>query len=400
MRFHFPMIAVALGLGLLVGCGSPADQLGSDGVAPAAVSWYLPRTEGVDVRVTTEVRSCSPLRIAISTSAAPVVTTDWSNRRSVVIEGMGGLLGTAEFNAETYPEGMVRSLGGKAEDRTGPILAAIAEAVVKFAPLAVGVPGFGGAAGGDRPTVRQVRAGCTDETAADVAALEAALRSLDRTPLVADALTARTVQIERLRARLRTEETVRLALASSPPADMPHLDQPITGQALVQRHILVAVPWTTPPNMTATLRYATGTAPQSVAVPPSADYHYREPVRVDLTTSVVCPAGTDCTVTPTSSSIQFGVAQWGVPRRLPLQAGLFQSLSYSIAFQQDGTPTTQRGASTAAPAEGAAALAKALATSASTDTRTAAIQAEVARNQAELDLITVRAKLAAARSGQ
>lgn len=379
---------------LTFGCAQTVDELGADGVAPAVVSWYLPVTEAVNVKVTTEIQSCAPLVIGVRTEATPVVVTDWANRRSAVIGALGGAFGTAELTADSWPEGMVKSLGGKSEDRFGPTAIAVVETVLKLAAA-----GFFGAEAEGRPSAR--RPACTQSARTNSALLADALRSMNETSLDDKALSSRTAQVERLRATLRSERVIRLAFEGAPLASpiLPRVE-PLTGAGLVEAKLLTADPWTDPPRLTISLAYTAGSAPAARLADVDADYHYREPVRMVLGLDVQCQPSSNCDVRPSSRVMHFGVAQWGVPRRLPIRVGLFQSVSFSIGFQQDGTPTTQRGSTAAAPAEGAALFARTLATDLASDPETAALKAKASRVQAELDLMQARAKLEAARAAR
>lgn len=392
MRSHTSSVSLSASSSVLLalvltGCAHTVDQAGVDGVAPAALVWYLPKTEGIAVTVASEITGCSPaLIVAVRAEAVPVVTTDWTRRHSVTVEGLGGPFGTAELAVEAWPEGMVKSLGGKSEDRIGPTAVAVAETVLRvLAPVTL-------TAEAGQPQA----ATCTTAAFRATALLAAAQAALTAAPLDDKVLTGRTAQIERLRAALRIRQTFTVPLEPAPPpAPIGAASHVLDGMPFKKAGLLTADPFGG--RVRATLERAYATPPAAGAGLAVADeaFHYREPVRLVMTARVNCPDAKDCPVREsTGEAVPFGVAQWGVPRRLPLRVGLFGNVSFSFDFQQDGTLVKQRGATMAAPAEGAASAARTIAGDvAAFDPRTAALKARTSRVQAELDLRQAQAKL-------
>jgi hypothetical protein len=291
---------------------------------------------------------------------------------------------------------MVKSLGGKSEDRTGPTIVAIVETALKVASLA-----FGGLSVGS-PREAPATA-CSDAARRYATLLTSAQEALNAAPLDDKMLAGRTTQIERLKAALRTRQTFHLKFDLTPPPDpIPDASYVVDGKALVKSGLLTADPFGGRAQVTLARSYAAGRATEAGMVVGDEAFHYREPVRMSMTARVGCPVAKECPIPPSSSEpVPFGVAQWGTPRRLPLRVGLFGNVSFSFEFQQDGTLEKQRGSTASAPAEGAASLARTIAGDlASSDPRTAALKARSSRVQAELDLMQAQAKLDAAKAAQ
>lgn len=399
---------------LTAACATVTDTIGPDGTAPATLSWYLPRTEAVRIEGYAELRECSEagdgradLKIALTASAAPVTVADWTTRRTIPAASLSGWRTANEVSLESWPEGMVRSIGAKSKDETATIAGNVLKTAVKVASLAAGVIKPASPPLDLRPVSRRA---CGEEAGQLLVALKAAEKELlDKAPEDKQ-LAALTARVSRLR------EALRLPLVRPLPlkADFAQTEAAIkiAGPIGPTDRDLVRAGWLADgatavalPAIRPELTSLTDPALLQPDGPLPAEAHYREPARLVLTLHAVCARGNDCGAAGQVAATPFGVAQWGIPRRLKLKAGLFETLEQSYAFDRDGTPTSSKVVTTARGVAASGLLLEAatsagtayssVAAAAAKDAETAKLQAQTARIKAQLDLLKAQAELRA-----
>jgi len=315
-------------------------------VSPGTISWYLPKmTVAVDVsyRLThcpTGVNELPGVTVT-DTAITPTPVADLTSRRSLVVENLAGWRTSNQVSVSLYPEGTLKSLGANPQDQTAAIVGNVFKSAAQIAGLVVGAP-FAHAR-----AVPAARYGCTPGIAKALNDLQAQqARRLD--PKLTDAeATSLNATITRLQNALTYKKTVTIDGNDPPPWD-PASRAPRSIALTVAD--MRAAEWLNPTRapddaqqavQPIALLWKPGPQPPGPALPPSAEYEYREPLRATLT---LAPATSPAQVL-NHRTIAF--AQWGTPRRLPITAPVFTTLDWSYTFAEDGTPTDMKVTTTA-----------------------------------------------------
>ncbi|MGE0417460.1 MAG: hypothetical protein AB7O80_11680 [Acetobacteraceae bacterium] len=366
----------------------------TDNVWPGVLTWYLPKMTAkasVDLRL----ESCEPgedglpmMDITGKIEAKPIA--DLTQRRSLPVENLIGWTTNNEVTVELYPNGTLKSLGAKSDDKTAAIIGDVVQTAAKIAPA------FASTAAG---RVRAMaRFACTSDTAARIAELRRLRRALLRGALDTKATDATSAAIGRLEAALTItiSKSVKIDDKGPPTAGYAQTENlaRVTYKDLVEGKwfapgsvnegaevVLIDAKWGDPPI-----------SKSFVQPTPDQDYQYREPLPVRLSITMLRPGkdnGGQPSQPETIASQTIAVAQWGRARRLPLSAPLLTSLEWGFTFAEDGS-LTQAKVTTTARGTALSGLA-ATATDAALDARKAvrdgaAANSEVNRLKAQNDL--------------
>ena len=457
--------AAALALSGCASAISPPDTinptLSAAPVPPTAgfISWRLPKTV-IEATATFKYKDCvqvdgQPPELNLERSVALVAkgvpddnifgdypATDPMVR--VPISALNSFWDDRSMSVERSANGTVSKLGASAEDQTAGIIGNVLTSAVKISSIALGVPAGGSALA---PAAQ-----CSDypkTIKAEMERINKALRNPKTSQAAAQAYSLQLADQQRKLDKL----TITVTRTIDPGITSPRLPEncaarPVAGGCpgapplAVQASGLIAtlVPST---KQIVDAKWLTGTAQeQTTAIdstqlnvfldfahaspaiiatcPPKPQTCQHRPSVIDRVTLfrdvayipllVVSDDGKnqeefDLTVNGAKAAGPIPFAQFGIPRRLPIEARLFEKVNWSYSFNEFGEPTAVTFGSAARGTKASGLLASGAGASASfagqeraadskTDPETAAMQAETAKLKARIDLAKARADAA------
>lgn len=365
-----------------------ADQASDN---QSRLTWTLPRTT-VRVDAGFLLKSCRnkpgggvDLGVDIvSASATAVPIPDPKTKRSIRLPDLQSWLASNTFNVTLYDDGVLKTFSAKSEDQTGPILIGVLKIAMAVAasgqqPQALSSPPKGrcGAAGAGADRLASASRNVTSQAnASRLAAMKAAL-TLTHSIILDPATTAP-------------------GLGEKPFTDTKHPDLPESGiqpslAEMIRAGWLsadstpVSVPGVFVSSSRDTVRVDEDrVVPVSPAVDEAsldATFHYRDPAIMEVVLRDSRKNELD------RRTMAFG--QFGVPKQIPIHAGLFETWDTKFVFAEDGRLTEVQASTTArglaATNVGAEAASTAAALSAASSTNTAANRVQV-YNKTQSDL--------------
>lgn len=399
---------------LVSGCSTvlPLEQGGG------FLEYTLPRSD-VRVDVAWEMRDCrvdradvdSPWQVQLDVDTTVTFSTvarpDAAAPVRLPFATLSSWTTDANVSVARYDNGILRVLSSKTQDQLPTIASNVFSSATQLVKLAAGLPTGTGLVRGARPSL--CGQAWTDQQQLD--GLRARLRNPATTPTQATA-------ISRAIAAITERLTIRTTITRNPFTSS-NDTRPLLAELQPSRSDLQRAAWVTDRGldslispdgrmqnagepMVVRVRYASRElAPPSEApaFPPGA--HIRTPRMFRLTAEVTKAAGTDPEVIHAG---ELPLAQYGEARTLPIVAGRFETLDWSLTFAQDGTMTDQRFGTTA---RGVAASSLLLAATSQAEAQravlagasTATLRSEIDELKAEGDLIEARRRLQTLRAG-
>jgi hypothetical protein len=404
------LLASSLVAAGVVGCAEIEDRPDASGVSPGVLVWDLPRTT-IDIDVSFALADCSDagglattLKIVPSATVTPKPVLDLPARRRIVVANLSGWRTANSVGVTPYSSGIIKTLGAKPSDQTGAIVGGVLATVAKVVSFALPAP----SPGLPPPTVTAARFQCGPKyhsLAPQMKTLKAELlsRSLDDKQLAA--VTSRITRLQSALTIKKSTDTLDPQGSAPGIGETPVIDHGSPYQVTLTPEDMAKAGWITliasgsipAPVVTASIIRDASAGGQDEVKPLPAAAHYRDP----MVAEVVLKNGGD-----ELDRKQVGFGQFGIPRNLPMTAGLFETLDWSFTWGEDGqlsdahVTTTARGVA-AADLFGQVASAAGTALSASRqDTPTAQLKADTERKQAQIDNIKTTKALQDLQAGQ